>query len=55
MTNEQIEKALELCGKGEGENCEQCPYSGHGCELKLTNDVLGYIRYLKRQIEGNEK
>ena len=45
---DDIKKALSICVTGISENCDLCPYSGRGCDMKLTRDSLAYIEFLER-------
>lgn len=59
MTDEQIEKALRLCGYGDCESCDECPIAEDikedcRCGSFLAENALGYIKRLKeknRQLE----
>ena len=67
MTNEQIEKALELCSSGDLYACNNCPLKTFipkydlGCNDFLMMEVNDYIKRLKKKIEcltefkGDEK
>ena len=57
MTDEQIKKALECCGKNVlYENCGDCPYEkdfgkDHICTIKVAKDVLDLINRQQADIE----
>lgn len=63
MTDEQIEKVLELCANSTGENCWSCPYpddSGdhlryNHCQERVMKDALGYIKRLKEKNQQLEQ
>lgn len=55
MTDEEIEKALELC-KSEDLPCQECAYwhiatQGYNCRNALIRDVADYINRLKAEQE----
>lgn len=53
MTNEEIEKACELCAQ-KGDTCKGCPYESDDipCLQQLPADCLVYINRLKDEIAG---
>lgn len=57
MTDEQIEKALQLCSSNDFECCDDCPIAEDikedcRCGSFLAENALGYIKRLK---EKNQK
>lgn len=52
MTEKEIEKALEICGKSG--DCLNCPYDVDNCMQKEL-DALAYINRLKAEKEQGRK
>lgn len=56
MTNEEIEKALKICGGNSGDICNNCPYTTlFKCGDNLCEDALDYINRLKDQLYQSEQ
>jgi hypothetical protein len=54
MTEAEIMKALELCGK-RSNGCADCPYFGIGGHDKLNRDILDLINRKNAEIEKRDK
>jgi hypothetical protein len=49
LTDEQIIKGLEICGKEEP--CEECPYNGTQCLYTLPRDAADLVNRQKAEID----
>ena len=48
----KVLSGLECC-RADKPMCSVCPYTAYGCEQRLPNDALSYIRYLEEQLGVN--
>ena len=49
--DEQVTKALEICGDIVDTDCEKCPYVGKNCVARLVRDAFHLVKRLKTKSE----